>query len=129
MPKTNYLENAILDHVIKGTAMTQPANIYISLHTSSPGEDGSLTAEIVGGGYTRRLHNNWLAASGGVKKNSGAVTFPQATGDWGIITHVGINTAVSGGNMLYYGEITVPKEILTNDTLEFPDQIIEISEE
>lgn len=130
MSKTNYLENAILDHVLKGTAMTQPANIYISLHTDNPGESGVLTYEISGFGYQRKLANSWLAASGGIKKNSGAITFdPASSGNWGLISHFGIHDAQSGGNMLYYGQLLVAKNIYDGDALEIPDQSLTITED
>lgn len=130
MSKTNYLENAILDHILKGTAMTQPANIYISLHTDNPGETGALTYEVSGSGYQRKLTNTWLAASDGVKKNSGAITFSPANGgNWGLISHFGIHDAQSGGNMLYYGQFLVPKNIYDGDALEIPDQSLTITED
>jgi len=61
MSKTNYLENAILDHIFKGATLSQPANIYISLHTSDPGEAGSTATEVSTNntGYSRKLANNW----------------------------------------------------------------------
>lgn len=130
MSKTNYLENAILDHILKGAAFTQPANIYIGLHTADPGETGSLAAEVSGNGYARKLHNTWAAASNGQKKNTGVVTFNTASGgNWGIITHISINDALTGGNMLYKGALTVSKTINDGDTLEFQDSQITVTED
>lgn len=67
---------------------------------------------------------NWPNASGATatKNNANAVTFPQATGDWGTIVAFGIFDASSGGNLLWWGAVNSPagKVINNGDTLSFP---------
>lgn len=116
---SNYLENKILDHVFKTAAYTQPTNIYVALSTANPGEDGSTIAEPSGNNYARTACNSWDAASGGATANTNAVTFPQASGSWGTITHFALFDASSGGNMLGYGALAASKAVGSGDTPKF----------
>src|SRR5690606_2875021 len=76
---TEYTRDALVDHLLKTAAFTQPSNIYVALFNGDPEGAGS---ELTGGSYARVQHNAWDAASDGVSQNDGAVTFPTATGDW-----------------------------------------------
>lgn len=124
---SNYLENALLDHVFKTSAYTVPTNLYIGLSTADPTDAGSGIAEPSGNGYARVNHNSWDAASGGAIENTGEITFPQATGSWGTITHFFISDASTGGNMLAHGDLPTSKAITTNDTPRFADGAIDIT--
>lgn len=100
--KSDYLENKILDHVLRNTSYTSPTTVYLALYTSNPGEDNSGT-EVTGGSYARQAIS-FAAASSGSSTTSGDVTFtgvPAAT-----ITHIGILDASTSGNLLYFGELT-----------------------
>jgi hypothetical protein len=101
---TDLLEDALLDHILENTAYTPAAALYMSLHTSSPGETGSVANEVAGNGYARTAIAFSAAATRQVIQN-GQVTFPQVvTASWGTVTHFGIHTASSGaGNMIGYG--------------------------
>jgi hypothetical protein len=112
--KTNYLENKILDHVLKNTSYTPPATVYLALCTSDPTETGAAGTEVSGGSYARQAAA-FGSASGGTSSNSGTITFPTATGNWGTITHFAIFDASSAGNCLYYGALTTSKTINTGD--------------
>ena len=48
---------------------------------------------------------------------SADINFPQATGSWGTVTHIGIWDASSSGNMLYYTALDASKTIATGDIL------------
>ena len=80
---TDYLENALLDHVFGGTTFTQPTSIEMGLSTTVISDDGTGVTEPVGNGYARETVT-FAAASGGSKANSADVDF-VATGDWGTI--------------------------------------------
>ena len=101
---TNLLEDALLDHVLEGTAYVPASTLYMSLHTVDPGETGSVANEISGNGYARTVIA-WSAASTRQIIQNGQVTFPQViTAPWGTVTHFGIHTASTGaGNMIGYG--------------------------
>lgn len=109
---TDLLEDALLDHILENTAYTPVATLYMSLHTSSPGETGSVAAEVAGNGYARTAIAFSAAGTRQCIQN-GQVTFPQViTSSWGTVTHFGINTASTGaGNMIGYG--TFDNSIIT----------------
>ncbi len=124
---SNYLENKILDHVFKTASFTVPTNIYVALSTADPTDSGGSIAEPSGNAYARTACNTWDAASGGAIANTGAVTFPTATGSWGTITHFALFDASTAGNMLAHGSLAVSKAITTGDTPKFNAGDIDIT--
>jgi hypothetical protein len=110
---SNFLENELYDHVLRNAAYTSPANIYVSLHTADPTDDAS-GAEVSGGSYARTAVTMG-APTNGSGTNSADVQFPQATGDWGTVTHIGIWDATSSGNMLFHTPLDTSKNITTGD--------------
>jgi hypothetical protein len=127
----NYLEDEILDHIFGGAAWSAPASTYIGLSTADPTDDASGVAEPSGNGYARvnftNNATNWPAASGGAKANGVAVTFPEASGSWGTITHFFINDAATAGNYLAHGALTASKVVDSGDTISFPIGDIDIT--
>lgn len=110
---SNYLENALINATLRNTAYTSPTTVYVGLFTSDPTDAGSGT-EVSGGSYARTAVT-FGAPSNGASTNSAAVEFPQATGDWGTITHIGILDASSSGNLLYHTALDTSKVIQTGD--------------
>lgn len=110
---SNYLEDALINATLRATTFTAPATVYVSLWTSDPGDDGSGT-EVSGGSYARTAVT-FGAPSNGVSLNDAAVEFPQATGNWGTIGWIGINDALTTGNLLYHTPLTTSKAIDTGD--------------
>ena len=126
---TNYLENEVLDHILgKGTRdYTSPANLYVGLFTAvADGEAGTVT-EVSGFDYAR-TSVTFNASSNGSATNNGAVTFPTANGgNWGVVTHAGIYDAATGGNLLFYGALSVSKTVTDGDTFQIADTQLTIS--
>ena len=122
---SNFLENAVLNHVLTATAYTQPAARYLALFTNTSGsaaanlEAGTLTDEISTSGtaYAREVVT-FAAASGGSSATNATVTFDTATANWGTITHVAVMDAATSGNVLFYGAVTTSKTIETGDTFQ-----------
>ena len=89
---SNYLENALVNHVLRNTALTTPGtSIYVGLikfYESSKLEAGTLTQEASSGAYARVQVTAWDAPSNGATQNTNAVTFPTATADWGMVSGV-----------------------------------------
>lgn len=112
---SNYLENKILDHVLRNTSYTSPTTVYVGLYTSNPGE-GNTGTEVSGGSYARQVLSV-TTASGGVVTSSADVTFPQATSSWGTISHIGLLDALTSGNLLMYTALTTSKAIESGDVL------------
>ncbi len=122
---TDYLENKLLDHVLRNTAYTSPTTVYVALFTAAPGEAGGGT-EVSGGGYARQAVT-FSAPSAGSTSNSSDITFPTATADWGTITHFAIFDASTGGNMLYYGQLTSSVTVNSGQQLTIPAGNLTIS--
>lgn len=112
---SDYLENAIINAVLRNSAYTSPAAVYLALYTSNPTDADSGT-EVSGGSYARQAVT-FGAPSNGVAVNSAQVTFPQASADWGTVTHFGIRDASSAGNLLFYAAMTTSKLIENTDQL------------
>lgn len=110
---SNYLEDALINATLRATTFTSPAAVYVGLHTADPTDAGTGT-EVSGGSYTRKAAT-FAAPSNGVSATSADVTFDQATGSWGTITHIGIWDASSSGNLLYHTPLDASKTIDTGD--------------
>ena len=121
MSKSDYLENKILDHVLRNVAYTSPTTVYVGLFTAAPSEAGGGTEVVIGSnGYTR-MAATFAVASGGSTSNSVAITFPTATpGAWNTVTHFGIFDAASSGNLLRWGALVPSKTIGIGDALTIP---------
>lgn len=130
--KSDYLEDAILDHVLGGGDYTRPGTVYVALYTAAPTDAGGGT-EVSGGSYARvavtNNATNWPAASSGTKQNGTAIQFPQATASWGTVVAFAILDASSGGNFLYWGDLTASKSVESGDTAEFAVGGVTINED
>lgn len=90
------------------TATTPLTNLYVSLHTSDPGEAGDQTTnEISYTGYARvavaRTTGGWTVTNNSVSPVA-AITFGAMTaGAGGTVTHFGVGTASSGTGKLLFG--------------------------
>lgn len=114
---TNYLEDAVLNHVFRNTALTSPTTVYLALFTASPGEAGGGT-EVSGGSYAREAITFGAPSSDQIA-NSGSISFPTATANWGTITDIAIMDAASAGNMLAYGPLAASKTVNSGDSISF----------
>jgi hypothetical protein len=112
--KSDYLENELLDHILGNSAgawdwpSSPLATVYIALYTAAPTDAGGGT-EVTGGSYARatvaNTAANWPAAASGAKANGTQINFATSTASWGTIVAFGIFDALSGGNLLYWGEL------------------------
>jgi hypothetical protein len=110
---SNFLENALINATLRATTYTSVATVYVSLWTSDPTDAGSGT-EVSGGSYARTAVT-FGAPSNGVTTNSADVTFPTATGSWGTVGWIGINDALTTGNLLYHSPLDVSKTVTSGD--------------
>jgi hypothetical protein len=131
--KGDYLENAILDHVLGGAAFTQLATVYVHLYTVDPSDAGGGTEVSTGdwSNYARSAvtnnGTNWSTASGGSKHNDVAVSFGTAT----IVNPVTVTAFAikdASGNLLYWAELTADKTISDGDPVSFPIGSLVITE-
>lgn len=120
MSKSNTFENDMLKLFFNATAIadlaendtSSPAtNLYVSLHSSDPGEAGSQTTnEVAYTSYARvavaRTSGGWTVTTNSVSP-AAAITFPACTGGTATATHFGVGVASSGaGYLLYSGTVT-----------------------
>ena len=112
---SNYLENALINAVLRNTTYTSPATVYVSLYTSDPTDaDSGTEVSTSGTGYARTAVT-FGAPSNGVSTNSADVTFPTATASWGTVTHIGIHDASTSGNLLFHTPLDTAKTIDSGD--------------
>lgn len=124
MSKSNSFENSLLLLLFQNTNIANvgdatglrgsstAGSLYLSLHTSDPGEAGSQTTnEIAYTGYARqglaRTSGNFSVTTNVMSLNVN-VDFPESTGGaGGTVTHFGVGTDSSGaGTLLYSGTVT-----------------------
>lgn len=108
---SDYLEDALLDHILGVASYTAPANLYLALATESFADDGSGAGELAGGSYARQVVT-FNASSGGIATNDADVTFTNLNGvSVTPISHYGIFDASSGGNLIIHGAMTSAKTV------------------
>lgn len=116
----NTFENDLLKLIFNATAIANIAdnaasapltNLYLSLHTSDPGEAGDQTTnEVAYTSYARvavaRSGSGWTVTNNSVSPVS-EVSFPAGTGGSGTATHFAVGTASSGaGKLILKGTIS-----------------------
>lgn len=143
MSKSNTFENDIMKLFFNGTAIANIAdnaasspltNLYLSLHTSDPGEAGDQTTnEISYTGYARKAV---ARTSGGFTVTANSVSlvadqdFPKMTGGTGgTVTHWAVGTALtSTGKILYSGTVS-PNIAIANGSIPRLEAASTISED
>jgi hypothetical protein len=127
--KTNFLENKFLNHVLTNTVYTPPITIYIGLFTVAPTEFGGGTEVSTSGtGYVRQS-GAFLTAVDGYTYNTNVMSFGPAISAWGEIVAFALFDLVSGGNMLFYGDVTTHKTIDVDDRVEIPFAGLTVTED
>lgn len=99
---TDYLENAMLNHLLRNTALSSPSSVYVALFTDSIDDTGSAT-EVTDASYSRQAVT-FGAPSGGAVANTGAITF-TATNEY-VAKSMAIMDAATGGNALFARNMT-----------------------
>jgi hypothetical protein len=125
MSKSNTFENDLLLLIFNNTSIanigdagglihsTTAGSLYLSLHTSDPGEGGDQTTnEATYTGYARvavaRSSAGWTVSGGSVTLAANA-DFPIGGGGSGTVTHFGVGTvdlATGAGKLMYSGTVT-----------------------
>jgi hypothetical protein len=119
MPKTYYADNAALNSFLRNTPYTPAVQTYVALFTAAPTVNGGGT-EVAGNGYGRQTVT-WTAPSNGQSVSTADVTFPiDVVADWGTLVAWGIFDASSGGNLLYFANLSVSRYVAVNDQVKFP---------
>lgn len=134
--KANYFSEALLKQIFRGQSYSFPGTLYLALTTASIAASGtgSTLPEPSGNGYgrlsvTASTANFSDPGSGTSTSNNNTLTFATATGSWGTITSVAICDSSSGGQVLYFGDLTSSKTVGTNDVFQFTATNLSISEQ
>ena len=126
MSFSNTYETHVLNYVFTTTSVTRPAAWYLALFTSNPAEDASGT-EVSTSGTAYARQSATFTVSGNTASNSGAIEFPTATASYGTVTHVGVYTASSGGDLIAYAALSTSKAIDTGDVFRVPSGDLDVT--
>ena len=102
--------------------------VYVGLSSTAPtnGNPPTTITEPSGGGYARVATTGATWGSGTVVSgttptvaNAAVITFATASADWvagANLTHAVLYDALTGGNVVAFGTLTVAKNVLSGDT-------------
>lgn len=143
MPKSTSACNSILALIFNATAWADIAendssapatNLYLSLHTATPGVGGAQTTnEASYTGYARlavaRTTGGWDAPAAAATVNAALAQFAECTAGSDTITHVAIGTASSGaGLVLYAGALAASRSVSAGIQPQFADSALTVTE-
>lgn len=124
---SDYLEEGILQHTLRGNSLPTPSTIYIALFTSDP-TDADTGDEVSDSGYIRQdaakggtIESGWtspaISGDGMMCSNAKLIQFPPVADGSVTVTHYALFDAQAGGNMLYHAPFSVSKTLEINDVL------------
>lgn len=116
---STYLANALLNHTFTHSAYSVPTK-YLACSTANPTDDASGKVEPTGNSYARIATGTFATSTAKATDNSATIELAPATGSWSTITHTCIMDALTDGNMLAYGALTVPQAVTANVILQMP---------
>lgn len=146
MSKSNTFENELLLLLFNNTTMsgvgdatgivgsTAAGSLYVSLHTSDPGEAGDqTTSETAYTNYARvavaRTAGGWTV-TGNAVANAALVQFAQCGATGATITHFGVGTASTlAGKLLYSGALTSSLAVSSGIQPQFAAGDLDITED
>ena len=130
---SDYLEAKILDQIVGKTDFTMPT-AYVALCTADPtdagtGADMSEVADANSYARVTTSGSDWDAAAAGATANAAELTFPEASGAWGTVTHFALvdASAHGTGNMLAYGTLDASKAVVNGDIVKFAIGALDIT--
>lgn len=116
---SEYLGNKILDAIFRDENFDFPNKIYLGVSTTNPVT--SMT-EPTAPSYARveidTNSTNFKAADDMQVSNLTSIRFPEATEDWNTdpFLYYGIFDSATGGNLLFYGEITSASGLIVTES-------------
>lgn len=127
---TDYLETRLIDHASGQAAYTHPSQLYVGLILNSglPQKDGTHT-EVTGTSYSRNSVDFNAAAAGvdgATADNTALLSWTPSGENWGDVGAIGLYDAASGGNLLWFTNLTAVETINDGDTFELPAGIIDL---
>lgn len=130
---SDYLEIALLDGTFgtgegKTLGFTLPDK-FVALCTVAVTDTGtgSTITEPSSPSYARKIMATWDKATAGATENTNDILFAQATASWGTILDFAICDAITVGNVLCYGALTISKSVASGDTPKFATGDLDIT--
>ena len=119
---TEFQQQRMLERMFGNVAYSEPTVIYIGVSTTVLNADGTGSTEPTDPSYARVAIDNNISnwedlISGAGRQNAIPVEWAEATTNWGTVTYVAGYDTISGGNMLWFSELTIPKPVGINDVL------------
>lgn len=127
---SNYLENELIDWLMRAQTYIPPSSLYIALYTTAPTAAGG-GVEVSGGSYARvavvSSLADWAGTQGagttaissgtsGTTSNNSNITYPTPTAGWGTVVAFGVLDASTSGNLLFFANLTTAKTINNGDS-------------
>ena len=106
--KSNYLENKLLDGVLRNTQYTVPTTVYSALFTVIPSAaTGGTEVTNASSGYTRVATTFCTAGAtaAGQSVNVSGLTFVTAAAAYTVVGWA-VMDAITAGNLLYWATVT-----------------------
>ncbi len=125
--KSDFLEDKLINHVLRNTAYTSPTTVYAALYTVTPSDSAGGT-EVTGGAYARQAMAVDAPSPAGETQNTAEISFPVATASWGTVLAASLMDAVTAGNLLYWGDVTPNKLVSTDDQFKFAAGAFQVDE-
>ena len=117
---SDYSEDVLMDHVFNA-AYTPVSTVYVGLSTADPLDDYSGMAEPSGNNYAREAITFGVAAARAIT-HAAIITFNQASGSWGTISHWFICNHISNTTwgtdveLLAHGSLNTSKSVVDGNT-------------
>jgi hypothetical protein len=124
---STYLQNKILDHILKVASYTPATHLYLGLSAADPLEDGSGLSEPSSGAYARVIVDDFEIANLRKTRNATELVFTAASNSWGTMTHWAIFDHISSGNMLAFGALYESKSVITGTVVSVHAGDIEVA--
>lgn len=123
---SDYLENALINHLFRNSALTSPTTVYCALYTTAPTDAGGGAEINTTGSYSRQSITFGPPLTGSTG-NTNILTFGPASTNWGSVTAFGVFDASTSGNLLVWNTLNSPVSISSTDSLQFASGTLQIS--
>jgi hypothetical protein len=118
---SSYLHQKQMDYLLKNTAWTAPATLYVALYTTVPALDGTGGTEVSTSGtnYARVTiaAGAWTGPTGANLEysNTNDLVFGVPSANWGTITGCGLYDASTSGNLYCVASLSTSKVVSNGD--------------
>ena len=135
MSKSNYLQSKVLGYWLKNeTISTQPTQVFLGImYNASALSDSNVgTSEISAANYSATDGGGAVTAGNRPEIVFGSITgtnqiqgptsdieYDNTSGSQMVVSGFGVFTAATGGELLYYGDLTSSKTIEAGDSIRF----------